>query len=195
MMFPGWLRAGASGKVVVGSLAIWMASAAVLFTAGPYNAVRSAGDATLLEERFGYTPSEAFDWLQRLGHAGRETYWNFQWFDSVNAILMAIALTLSLAFTLGRLTSERNWVRLAIFLPALALLSELVENVLLLILLSQFPNVSAGTVNLAAAITAIKLAAGFTALPVVLLSYLALGIQVLRSRLAKNRKASEIEGV
>ena len=195
MMIPGWLSAGASGKVVVVSLAIWMASGVVLFTGGPYNAVRSAGGATLLEERFGYSPSEAFDWLQSLGPAGREAYRSFQWFDSVNAIFMAIALTLSLVFTLGRLTSEHNWLRLAILLPALGLLSELVENMLLLILLSQFPSGSAGTVNLAATITPIKLVIGFTALPFVLLSYLALGIHVLRSRLAKSRKGSETEGV
>ena len=174
-MIPGWLRAATSGKFVVGSLVIWMASGAILFTAGPYNSVRSAGDAPLLEERFGYRPSEALDWLQSLGQAGREAYRTFQWFDTVNAILMAIALTISLAFTLGRLTSERNWVRLAILLPALALFFELVENGLQLTLLAQFPNVSSGNAGLAAGVTRIKLAVGFTALPVVVLSYLILG--------------------
>ena len=191
MLIPGSLRAAASGKVVVGSLAIWIVSGAVLFAGGPYAAVRAAGDEALLEERFGYSSSQAFDWLQNLDQDGREAYRNFQWFDSVNAVFMAIALTVSLAFTLGRVTSDSNWLRLAVFLPASALLAELVENGLLLSLLSQFPELSDSAVTLAAAITRIKLVITFTTLSVVLLSYLALGANVLRSRLESKRKTAE----
>ena len=97
-MIPNWLVNVANGRNVTIALVLWFGYAGLFFNFGPYSSLRARADSPLLEERFGYSQAEAQEQLRILGEEGRGTYRRFQLLDGVNAVLMAIALTLSLAF-------------------------------------------------------------------------------------------------
>ena len=181
-MIPTWLMHVAKGRNVVIALVLWFACAVGLFNFGPYPTLKATAGGPLLEERFGYSQSEAQEQLRGLGEEGRGTYRTFQLLDGVNAVLMAAALTLSLAFALSRLVAAGNPLRLLVFLPILAGVGELVENSLLLVLVSAFPAEATFAGSLAGPVTSIKLILGFTALPVTLVSLLALGFKTRYNR-------------
>jgi len=181
-MIPIWLEKLATGRVVALALALWLGSTVASFVLGPYAEVQAAGGGALLEESVGYGPAEARAWLDRLGEAGRSAYWRFQWLDGVSALLMTAALALSLAFTLSRLLAGRNPLRALVYLPAVAGGSELVENGLLLRMLSSYPAAAPVAEALAGPVTGVKLVAGFAALLLVLGSFVALGIRRVRGR-------------
>ena len=181
-MIPTWLLKVAKGRNVTIALVLWFGYAVLLFNFGPYSTLQTRAGGNLLEERFGYSQAEAQEHLGALGKEGRGTYRNFQLLDGVNAVLMATALTLSLAFALSRLFAARNPLRLLVLLPILAGVTELVENSLLFVLVSTFPSEATLARSLAGPVTSIKLVLGFTALAVTLVSLLALGFKTLYNR-------------
>lgn len=181
-MIPTWLQKVATGRVVVIALALWLGYAILLFTLGPYSTLQRAGGGDLLEETFGYGTAEAQERLRALGEEGRNTYGKFQLLDGLNALVMTVALTLSLTFSLSRLLAEGNPVRLLVYLPALAGACELLENSLLLAMLSSFPSEATAAGTLAGPVTSAKLVCAIVVLPVTVLSFVALGIKALRGR-------------
>ena len=126
--------------------------------------------------------------LHVLGEEGRNSYHTFQLLDVWNALLMIIALTLSLAFTLTRLVAARSPLRLLVYLPVLTGAGELLENSLLLAELSSFPAATAAG-KLVGPITSAKLGPAFIAFPVTVLCFVALGIKALGNR--NRRKQDE----
>jgi hypothetical protein len=106
-MIPIWLQKFATGRAVVMVLVLWLTYGILFFVLGPYDTVQQAGGRPLLEETFGYGTAEVQERLHLLGQEGRIAYQTFQLLDGLNALLMTIALTLSLAFTLSRLVSAR----------------------------------------------------------------------------------------
>lgn len=185
-MIPTWLQTFASGRAVVVALTLWLGFAAMFFAFGPYSTLRGVGGGDLLEERFGYSATEAQEWLRLLGEDRRDTYRGFQLLDGLNAAFMTVALTLSLTFTLSRLLGARNVFRLLIYLPVFAGVSELLENSLLLSMLSTFPSV-ASTARFAGPITGVKFVLGFSAMPITMISFLCLGAKALRDRARASR--------
>ena len=180
-MIPNWLQKMATGRVVVVVLVVWLAYATLFFALGPYAMLQHAAGGPLLEETFGYGTAEVQEWLDLLGEAGRNNYYTFQLLDGLNALLMSIALTLSLAFTLSRLVSARSPLRLLLYLPVLAGIGDLLENWLLVTALSSFPSEAPASEALLGAVTSAKLVTVFAALPVTVLCFVALGIKALYS--------------
>lgn len=191
-MITNWLQKFATGRVVVVALVVWLAYATLFFALGRYAMLQHAGGGPLLEETFGYGATEVQQWLDVLGEAGRNSYHTFQLLDGLNALLMTIALTLSLAFTLSRLVSERSPLRLLSYLPVLAGVGELLENSLLVAALSSFPSEAPTAGALVGSVTSAKLVTGFVALPVTVLCFVALGIKAIRngSRRRQDEKAA-----
>jgi len=179
------LDAKITGRAVITVLSLWIASSAAVFTFGPYSAVRTAAKGPLLEERFGYGAFDPNAWINNLGDAGRELYWNFQIFDFVNAIFMALVLMTSIIYILNRLNIGNTSVRLTIALPVIMLLFEMIENCLILTWLWRFPTNSTDIAGLLAITTPIKLVVTFSTILLVLLGFLVLGLRLLRSRLRK----------
>jgi hypothetical protein len=191
-MIPTWLQKIATGHAVVIALVLWLGYAMLFFTLGPYSTLQSAGGGDLLEETFGYDTTEAQERLRVLAEDGRNTYGKFQLLDALNAVLMTVALTLSLAFTLSRLLAARNPLRLLVYLPVLVGACELIENSLLLAMLSSFPSEATAAGKFAGPVTSAKLVVAFVALPITVLSFVALGIKALRDRSkAKHEPHSE----
>lgn len=179
-MSQAWLRL-ATGRNIVIALALWLGFSTWLFIRGPYPQVRAAGGgADLLEERFGYTPQHARQWLEALGPEGWRQYYSLQMLDAVSAVLMAASLSLLLAYTLGQLLPGHALRGLA-GLPLLAGLSEWAENAALLAALSSYPADSA-TLALASALTQVKLVVGLGALLAALLALVAWAVTRLFRR-------------
>lgn len=187
-MIPNWLQNVATGRTVVVALVLWFGYAILFFALGPYATLRPAGGGPLLEETFGYGAAEVQERLHVLGEEGRNSYHTFQLLDELNALLMIIALTLSLAFTLTRLVAARSPLRLLVYLPVLTGAGELLKNSLLLAELSSFPAATAAG-KLVGPVTSAKLGAAFIAFPVTVLCFVALGIKALGNR--NRRKQDE----
>jgi len=170
-MPPTWLTKLATGRNVVLTLTVWLTFNLLLFNFGPYQTLRNAsGNLELLEEIFGYTAREGYTRIFILGQAGRALYENFQWLDFVNAALTFAALTLALIYVFTRLFPSGHPVFWFVWLPALTLVGELVENFSLLSLLRLFPAEAPWLVDLASIATQFKLAVASTSFPVLLLA-------------------------
>lgn len=181
MVIPTWLMRLATGRVVLFALAVWIAYSVLFFALGPYTALHGATGGPLLEETFGYGALEVQEWLQTLKEPGRKDYGTFQLLDALNAVLMAVALTLSLAFTLSRLVGKESLLGMLAYLPIAAGMGELIENFMLLAALSSYPE-ALPAAGLIGTVTSIKLLVGFSALLVTLLCFAWVGINALRGR-------------
>jgi hypothetical protein len=156
--------------------------------------LQHAGGGPLLEETFGYGATEVQERLDLLGEAGRNSYHTFQLLDGLNALLMTIALTLSLASTLSRLVSEKSPLRLLFYLPVLAGVGELLENSLLVAAISSFPAQAPTAGALVGSVTSTKLVTGFVALAVTVLALVALGIKALRNGIRRRQEEKSATG-
>ncbi len=187
-MIPIRLQKFATGRAVVMAIILWLMYAMLFFARGPYATLRQIGDGPLLEETLGYGARDVQERLHVLGEEGRSHYHTFQLLDGLNALLMTIALSLSLAFTLSHLVAATNPLRLLVYLPALAGAGEVIENLLLLAALSSFPSESPTAGALAGWVTSAKLVAGFVAFPVTALCFVAFGMTTLRHRGRRRRE-------
>ncbi|MCI0422282.1 MAG: hypothetical protein L0312_24185 [Acidobacteria bacterium] len=181
-MIPRWLQELARGRNVLFALVVWLGFGVLLFQFTSYPTLQAANNnQPLLEERLGYTADEAKQQMQALGE-WRASYRNFQILDYINAILMGCALTLALTFTLTRLFGPGNPIRLLALLPIVAVVGEFLENTLLIVLTSSYPDISSGLVGVASAATSLKLAIGMITLTLTALSLIALGVKSLFTR-------------
>ena len=181
-MIPPWLLNLANGRNVTIAFVLWLAYSLLLFNTGPYPSLQATVDGPLLEARFGYSQADASEQFRILEEDGRDTYRNFQLLDLLNAVLTATTLTLLLAFALSRLFAAGNPVGLLVFLPILGGILELLENALLLLLVSAFPSEATWASSIASPVTSLKLVISFTALPATLLSLAALGLKTVLNR-------------
>lgn len=181
-MIPRRLQTLATGSSTLLAVAAWVCYAVLLFNVGPYARLQASEAGVLLEERFGYSPAQAYHLLDRLGSEGRREYSTFQVLDSVNALLMTCALTLAMTFALRRAFAANSRLGMTVVLPLLAGGSEVAENVLLLWMLAAFPSAPPVLVAAGGLVTATKLVLGFGALVVTALGYATLGVLSVRGR-------------
>lgn len=105
----------------------------------------------------GYTHSQALHLLQSLGHAGRDTYLFPQLaLDFVYPGLFAICFSLMLIWVYSkRVQSDSKFLYLAI-LPVLGGLFDYVENILIIRMITHFPEVTKELVSAASSFTLLK---------------------------------------
>lgn len=163
--------------VAVLAVAVWLVASVLLFRVSPYMALGEAAGGPLLEERAGYSHSQAQELLELLGSEGRADYRQFQTMDSMNALLMMVALTLVMAFVVRRLFHATSPLRWLMALPIIAGLTEWIENSLLFAQSWNFPSSSSSLGNLPGLITTIKLVIASAALLAVALGLIAAAIK------------------
>lgn len=172
-----------SGRLLLGAFLLWLAVSSAFFALGPYRSiVEGGGNAPMLEERFGYSTSQAQTWLEALGPAGRSAYVQFQWLDAGVAILGAIVFVLAIAWGLGRIGRERTPWRWLAGVPVLIGVLELLENICLGLTASAHPELVSELVTLASATTMAKLGLSPVGMIAVLGVLLATLVHRLRSR-------------
>ena len=168
-----------NGWIVLAVIVVWQIVGFLFFSLGPYSPITELG-GTLPEERFGYEPDELASWLSEIGDSGRSLYQTFQLWDVTNAAVTAIALTIGLTFTLGRLFPADHYVHTFRQFPAIVFVLELVENLLLYLNVSNFPDpIAAGILPIT---TMIKLVFGFGAMIFFAITVIWLLINYLRNR-------------
>lgn len=162
-MIPAGLTQIATGRSVIVALLLWFGAGFVLFQFGPYPelGVMTPG-LELLDERMGYTWTDVEIYFAVLGESGRRLYRVFLIADLGNAILMAAAGSLLLAFLTTRSGLERTWFGIVAFIPLAAGTLDLLENTLLLIMLGQFPDIAESLAGAASTTTTVKLWTGMT---------------------------------
>ncbi|MDX2042606.1 MAG: hypothetical protein SF097_15400 [Acidobacteriota bacterium] len=170
------LRKLSTGRNVVLTIIIWLAVSVCLFNFGPYTTLR-ASDGELLEERFGYSAAQVAARLETLGETGRALYRRFQYFDAVNALLTAAALTLLMSYLLMRLFPSRSALWFAAYLPLLIGALELLENSLLLALLRAFPEPLPWVAAIAGWTTRLKLTVSLPLFLLIVVGLLALAVK------------------
>lgn len=128
---------------VAAFLAAAMGYAVWLFNFGPYPAVRAGvPSGPLPEERFGFTGGDLYTFLdgyeKGLDPATTLAYANFQLYDSLNAVLLALALAFLIWALAARLFRSGLPV-LLLFLPLAMGVFDLLENLLILSTIRNLP--------------------------------------------------------
>lgn len=114
----------------------------------PYMKALAAG-TPLLDMRLGYTPSDAYDLLDRLGQTGRGAYLRLLW--TIDLLLPALfGFFLSYAVRRGAFRAWRS-------IPLLAAACDYVENSAITILLLHYPLHEPAFARLASVFTVTKL--------------------------------------
>ncbi|MCB1025655.1 MAG: hypothetical protein KDB79_14760 [Acidobacteria bacterium] len=131
-----------------------------LFNFGPYSALKAAiGGKELPEERFGVKGAEFYQFLEKIGAPGLQTYSNFQILDYLNGILLAFALFCTLYVFLERLGASQN-IRSILVLPVSMGILDVLENTGFLYLVNQYPAKLEGFYSYVAFVTNAKLVFG-----------------------------------
>ncbi len=134
----------ATGRRVLLMLAVAMAFNVWFFTIGPYGQMQDHGG--ILDERFGDSGQDHLDAIDAMGQEGRADYRAFLVADFVYPLLQALWMTGLLAWVSRR---WRAFPSLLLLAPALAWVSDGVENLAFLGLLAQHPSGSLGLAKVA----------------------------------------------
>lgn len=154
----GFLQDKASGKTVLLLFVLAMAVYLLMLLVTIPRVQSHAPDAALFDlSPAGYSHSQAMTLLESLGPAGRGAYLFPQLaLDFVYPGLFAICFSLMLIWVYSkRVRSDSKFLYLAI-LPALGGLFDYVENILIIRMITTFPDVTEGLVSVASGATLLK---------------------------------------
>lgn len=138
-----WILRIATGPRALIAVAVALAGTGVLFGTGPYPRVGALAPGGMLpEEQIGYMPEMMMIFLGAIGPEGRADYILFQRLDIFTPLLMGGAAALVIAWLLkrGGTTSGRaTWLP---YVPVLFLLTEVVEDFVLVQAAQLYPQAS-----------------------------------------------------
>lgn len=169
--------------LVAGAFAAALGYGIWLFNFGPYAAVRAAvPEQPLPEERFGFTGGDLYTFLdgfeKGLDQATLEAYASFQLFDTLNAVLLALALSLFIWALAARLFRS-GLPMLLLLLPLAMGAFDLLENFLIISVIRDLPMRYYGIAEGAGTATLLKMiSGGLTFLTVVALSAYAIYLRL-----------------
>lgn len=154
----GFMQRKASGKNVILLFVITMAVYLLMLLVTIPRVQSYAPDATLFDlSPTGYTHSQALTLLEALGQAGRDAYLFPQLtLDFVYPGLFAICFSLMLVWVYSKRVQPQSNLWYLAMLPALGGLFDYAENILIIRMLSSFPDVTDGVVFTASAFTVLK---------------------------------------
>lgn len=142
------------------------------------------GGIVLLDTRMAWTADDARRVMQQLGPSGRLGYAWLLPLDAASGVAFGVAAATVLAWVRGR--SGARWVRTALVVGVVAGLAvsalDLVENVLVGVLIATWPDLAAGVVAFASAVTTVKLVLVPALVVAVLLSLVATLVTTVRAR-------------
>lgn len=142
---------------------------------------RLAGGEPKLDLRFGYDLAVAERLFRAYGEQGRTIYaWNLL-VDTTFPILLALTITL-LVFVAFKDRRLRAVLSLA---PAVFMVTDLLENLVLFSFLQSYPSLSPALVQAASLLTQVKRSAFYLSLGVVALCLAAAGFRLARARLGR----------
>ena len=108
-----------------------------------------------LDERFGYSPNDAYSLMNHLGNKGRRSYFSFLWLDFGVIVFLGIILLIVIAILLNKLAVEDKW-SLLFLLPIVRGIFDILENIFIMIILSNYPRRLNIVVNAASIMTQLK---------------------------------------
>jgi|GEM_PF-3639214 hypothetical protein len=128
-------------------------------------------NAQILDFEYGYSVDKAYDILDRLNIEGRNTYFrNILTVDMVFPVLYGIFLLVLISFLLNKINTHKKIFLCLIYLPFIISFFDILENILISILLINFPTKLIILSNIASIFTIIKFSA--TIFVIVIIVYL-----------------------
>ena len=154
----GFLHERASGKIVLGWFVVTMAVYVVMLQITIPRVQRFAPESTLFDlSPTGYSRQEAVSLLESLGPEGRSAYLFPQLaLDFVYPGLFAICFSLMFVWLYSRRVRPDSGFLYLALLPMLASLFDYGENLLIIRMITEFPNVSGKLVAAANVFTMLK---------------------------------------
>jgi hypothetical protein len=179
---PGFLKRvqariidAASPKAIVIAAGLYLASLAAL-TAADAPLKQAAPGLSKPDLTFAYTYADIIQILSAYWAAGRQAYLTNLIVDSIMPVCFA-AVTLLVAAR-----AAPRWLGLLGIAPLVFMIVDLIENPLLAVMVSQFPDVSPALVSFTSPLTMIKLSAFAVAMPTLIIGVLYLIISWLIRR-------------
>jgi len=188
--FPAKLYSWVSGRKALIFLALWLLFV-ILLQFSDQQLVELANGQTKLDLRFGYDLQTVQMLFESYGQQGRPMVIKNLILDTLMPLFLALATILFISLALRK----SALVTFLVLIPAGFFFLDILENVLLFILITNFPPVDPNLVRLASAITQPKLIAAILTYGLLILSALIITGRYARDRLtgrAKTIKAHKI---
>lgn len=132
-----------SGKIALFALAVFIIFNATILPDQSIKAAAYSADAGSPDLSFFYTPDDIYKMAGEFGAAGRRAYVKARFtFDLAWPIVYGTFFLTSTAWLLGEITPEKPRWQLIVFLPPLAVLFDLFENIAAAIVISRYPTLS-----------------------------------------------------
>lgn len=115
-------------------------------------------DQPVLDLRYGYTPDAAYGYIDTLGMSGRFAYIrNLLVLDYVHPLLYALFVSSLTAYLFMKIKPRFEWVKLLSLVPFVPMLCDFIENVLLIVLVNNYPDQMPVVVHVTGGLTIAKL--------------------------------------
>jgi len=151
-----WVFQFTSGRRLVIALGVAVLGGSVVFGVGPFPYLQTVAPGGLLPEtQLGYGGQQLIEFLENLGAEGRTEYQKFQYLDFLTPLLLGCPAVLGIAFLLKKVKEPHGIVAWLPAVPFLLLVTEVVENSILLSAVYSYP-VLPSSVTILAVMTGTK---------------------------------------
>lgn len=151
------IRKYATGKNIIALLLMFIIVLA-LMEAGPAGSRRLKeinSGMGMLDMQFGYSQDQVYSMLNRVGKEGRSIYAGLLGLDYIFAVVFMLLQSLMMTLLLDKTGLIRRWGMLNL-LPFARSAMDILENCLILAMLSGYPSVYPVVAGLASGVTVIK---------------------------------------
>lgn len=144
-----------SGRAVIISCAIFLLFSAVIFYLAAHISIMH-GIKIIDAYKCGYSPTEAYDILTKMGNSGRKTYSLLNKLDFVYPFTYSIFLALCIGYISQKLFPLYHPLQKLCLFPFLACVTDLGENIYIFKMLKDYPYISAKIAKIASYFTVAK---------------------------------------
>jgi hypothetical protein len=135
-----WIYGVSSGRVVLISLAIFVAFTALVLPGQSSSASKVSGDAGTPDLSFFYTPNELYRMAESYGEEGREAYIRTRFtFDLVWPVVYALFLVTSISWVSQKSLRHKSGLRRWNMIPIYGAFFDYLENVSTSLVMSRYP--------------------------------------------------------
>jgi hypothetical protein len=152
-----WIKRKSTGKVTLFALAVFLLFSSLVLPSQAERSKQETGSDNSPDLSFYYSPDELYGMAEAYGVDGRQAYIRARFtFDLIWPLIYTIFLSTAISWVYGKAYTSNSLLQLGNLLPIFGAIFDYFENISTSLVLSRYPNHTAGLDIMAPVFTMVK---------------------------------------